>query len=142
MFGVVTQVTAVRPIRAYESASQDGRIPRSFTPLEAVMHRLVLPTLAVLALSMATGAHAEEGVMRVKVGDLNVRSDAGARTAFKRINLAARDFCGPLQGYSFDYASNVRKCRKEMTEKAVTKLDAPLVTALYAPQSATQLARR
>ena len=106
------------------------------------MHRLVLPTLAVLALSIAGGARAEEGVMRVKIGDLNVHSDAGARTAFKRINLAARDFCGPLQGYSATYPAEVRACRKEMVEKAVTKLDAPLVTALYSPQTATQLARR
>ena len=36
----------------------------------------------------------------------------------------------------------VRACRKEMVEKAVTKLDAPLVAALYSPQTATQLARR
>lgn len=106
------------------------------------MHRLVLPTLAVLALSMAAGAHAEEGVMRVKVGDLNVHSDTGARTAFKRINIAARNYCGPLQGYSAGYASEVRTCRKDMVEKAVSKLDAPLVTALYAPQGTTQLARR
>lgn len=102
------------------------------------MHRLVLPTLAVLALSIAGGAHAEEGVMRVKVGDLNVHTDAGARTAFKRINNAVRDFCGPLQGYS----AEVRACRKEMTDKAVAKLDAPLVTALYTPAATTQLARR
>jgi len=106
------------------------------------MHRLVLPTLAVLALSMAAGAHAEEGIMRVKVGDLNVHSDAGARTAFKRINNAARNFCGPLQGYSPGYQAEVRACRKEMTDKAVSKLDAPLVTALHTPQATTQLARR
>lgn len=106
------------------------------------MHRLVLPTLAVLALSVAGGARAEEGVMRVKVGDLNVHSDAGARSAFKRINNAARDFCGPLQGYSAGYPAQVRACRKEMVDKAVAKLDAPLVTALYTPQAATQLARR
>ena len=106
------------------------------------MHRLVLPTLAVLALSIAGGARAEEGVMRVKIGDLNVHSDAGARTAFKRINIAARDFCGPLQGYSPTYPAEVRACRKEMTDKAVAKLDAPLVTALYTPAATTQLARR
>ena len=138
----MTQVTATGLRRAYKSASQDGRIPWPFTPLEAVMHRLVLPTLAVLALSIAGGAHAEEGVMRVKVGDINVHSDAGARTAFKRINLAARDFCGPLQGYSAAYPAEVRACRKEMTDKAVAKLDAPLVTALYTPAATTQLARR
>lgn len=106
------------------------------------MHRLVLPTLAVLALSMAAGAHAEEGVMRVKIGDLNVHTDTGARTAFKRINNAAREFCGPLQGYSATYSQEVRDCRKDMVDKAVSKLDAPLVTALHTPQATTQLAQR
>lgn len=106
------------------------------------MHRLVLPTLAVLALSMTSGAHAEEGIMRVKVGDLNVHTDAGARTAFKRINNAARDFCGPLYGYSATYPAEIRACRKDMVDKAVAKLDAPLVTALHTPQAATQLAQR
>lgn len=80
--------------------------------------------------------------MRVKVGDLNVHTDTGARTAFQRINIAARNYCGPLQGYSASYAVEVRTCRQDMVDKAVSKLNAPLVTAIYAPQAATQLARR
>ncbi len=105
------------------------------------MYRLVLPTLAVLALSMASVAHAEEGVMRVRIGDLNVHSDAGARSALKRIKFAATKFCGPEYGYT-GYNREIWKCQKDMTQKAVTKLDAPLVTALYAPHSTTQLAQR
>jgi len=106
------------------------------------MYRLVLPTLAVLALSMASVAHAEEGVMRVRIGDVNVHSEAGARTALKRIKFAATKFCGPEYSYLPGYSREIWKCQKDMTQKAVTKLDAPLVTALYAPQSATQLAQR
>ena len=106
------------------------------------MRSLIVTTLAALALS-GFAAHAEEAAMRVRIGDLNVHEEPGARAALRRIKFAADNFCGAISGpLSVTRAS--KECRKEMTDKAVAKLDAPMVTALYAPQTATttQLARR
>lgn len=107
------------------------------------MRSLIVTTLAALALS-GFAAHAEEATMRVRVGDLNVHEEPGARAALRRIKFAASNFCGPINGYPLGVTRAAKECRKEMTDKAVAKLDAPVVTALYAPatSTATQLARR
>ena len=107
------------------------------------MRSLIVTSLAALALS-GFAAHAEEATMRVRIGDLNVHEEPGARAALRRIKYAATNFCGPINGYPLTLTRASKECRKEMTDKAVAKLDAPVVTALYAPQTATttQLARR
>ena len=108
------------------------------------MHRLIV-SAAVLITLVGTAARAEEGTMRVRIGDLNVREEAGAQVALRRIKAASSDFCGEGQVYrSIEGANNIRKCKLAMTDKAVAQLDAPMVTALYTPatSSPTELARR
>ena len=108
------------------------------------MHRLIV-SAAVLITLVGTAARAEEGTMRVRLGDLNIREEAGAQVALRRIKAASSDFCGEGQVYrSVEGTTNIRKCRKTMTDKAVAQLGAPLVTALYTPatSSPTELARR
>lgn len=107
------------------------------------MRSLIVTTLAALALS-GFAAHAEEATMRVRVGDLNVHEEPGARAALRRIKYAVNNFCGPINGYPLGITRASKECRKDMTDKAVAKLDAPMVTALYAPATvaSTQLARR
>ena len=106
------------------------------------MHRLIVSAAVALAL-IGTVAHAEDGTMRVRVGDLNLQHQDGAKVALQRIKSAATAFCGGEVTSPLEFAQSVRSCRKAMTGKAVAQLDAPLVTALYAPTtSTTQLARR
>ncbi|HVK41069.1 MAG TPA: UrcA family protein [Phenylobacterium sp.] len=106
------------------------------------MHRLIV-SAAVLVALIGTAAHAEEGTMRVQVGDLNLQHQDGAKVALQRIKSAAAAFCNGEVTSPLEYAQSVRSCRKTMTHKAVGQLGAPLVTALYAPAaSTTQLARR
>lgn len=57
------------------------------------MHRLIV-SAAVLVALIGTAAHAEEGTMRVRVGDLNLQHQDGAKVALRRIKSAATAFCG------------------------------------------------
>jgi UrcA family protein len=77
--------------------------------------------------------------MRVRVGDLDVRADAGAQAAFARIHGAAATFCD--QG-SRDLGAILRQraCVQTMTGKAVDALHAPKVTALNGRSPALILA--
>ena len=108
------------------------------------MHRLIASTVALIAL-VGGAAHAEDATMRVRIGDLNLHHEDGAKVALRRIKAASSNFCGEGQVYrSVEGTTNIRKCRKTMTDKAVAQLGAPLVTALYTPatSSPTELARR
>lgn len=106
------------------------------------MHRFVASTVALIAL-VGSAAHAEEGTMRVPIGDLNVHHEDGAKVALQRIKSSARTFCRHDITSPLEFASASVACRKAMTEKAVVQLNAPLVTALYAPaKSSSQFARR
>ena len=81
--------------------------------------------------------------MRVRIGDLNLHHEEGAKVALHRIKSAATRFCGGEITSPLEFANSVNSCRKDMTEKAVVQLNTPLVTALYAPRaSTTQYARR
>lgn len=109
------------------------------------MHRLIV-SAAVLITLVGTAARAEEGTMRVRIGDLNIHQEAGAQVALRRIKAASSNFCGEglVSSHSLASATNTRKCKKTMIDKAVTQLDAPVVTALYKPatSSSTEFARR
>lgn len=70
--------------------------------------------------------------MKVKVGDLNLGSGVGARSALNRIRVATRDFCSVEPGSrNLSVQAEARKCDAQMTYLAVKKLDAPVVTAMY-----------
>lgn len=100
-----------------------------------------LISLTALAIVAPALAHAEDAQMRVKVGDLNLASDAGASTALRRIGTAANSFCGG-GGEAILQLQAYRQCRQTMMAKAVARLDAPRVTALYQPASRMMVAKR
>lgn len=70
--------------------------------------------------------------MRVVTGDLNLQSDSGAQTVLHRIRNAASAFCED-DNRTRDLGRKLEawKCRDRMMYLAVSKLDAPLVTASY-----------
>jgi UrcA family protein len=74
----------------------------------------------------------EQGNMKVVIGDLNVQSDSGARSVLHRIKNASSAFCED-DSRTRDLKRKLEswKCRDRMMYLAVSKLDAPLVTASY-----------
>jgi UrcA family protein len=101
---------------------------------------------SILAAFMATSvlaagsAQAQNDVMVVRVGDLNVASQQGAQVALQRIKSAASQFCGGEGSRDLGRIAEHRSCETRMIGKAVRSLDAPVVTALYAPSSNFRLA--
>jgi UrcA family protein len=105
------------------------------------MNRIVVITSAVLLLAPGMAKAAEDSMV-VRLGDLNVASDAGAQAALRRIRDAADRFCGGRGERSLRTQLAVGACRGEMVGKAVARLDAPSVTALHQGQHTIRLARR
>jgi UrcA family protein len=95
------------------------------------MTRFVISAAALaLALAASGVASAEDGTMSVRIGDLNVRSDAGAKAALARIHSAAASFCGGETARDLATIAQQRACVHRMTGKAVDTLGAPKVSAL------------
>lgn len=97
------------------------------------------------AFAAAPAVMAEEGQMRVDVRDLDLHAEAGAEAALRRIERLSEAFCDGGRGrLSLERQAMVAKCQAAMTDKAVARLNAPLVTALRqgGASAATQVAAR
>src|SRR2546425_86430 len=108
----------------FRSAFQQGIV---------VMKRAILcAALAASAFMGAmTAARAEDGQMRVKLGDLNLTTADGAKVALARIQSQADTFCEVSSGrQSLERTSLIERCVTDMTHKSIAQLNAPLVTAL------------
>jgi len=74
----------------------------------------------------------EQGKMKVVIGDLNLQSDGGAQSTLRRIKSSSSVFCeDDTRTRDLKRRLEAWKCRDRMMYLAVSKLDAPLVTASY-----------
>jgi UrcA family protein len=99
------------------------------------MKPIVLALVAVGAFAAAGLAQAQTGAetdtMTVRIDDLNLASAHGAAIALRRVDQAAQAFCGEPRWHDLGRIQASGKCRTEMTGKAVVRIAAPRVTALY-----------
>ncbi|MFI4966287.1 MAG: UrcA family protein [Caulobacterales bacterium] len=103
---------------------------------------IIFAALMATSLLGGTAARATDDIMVVRLGDLNISSDQGAKVAFKRITTAAKRFCDVGDYRALGRSAQQSACEARMVAKAVSSLDAPIVTALYAPQKTVLLASR
>ena len=69
--------------------------------------------------------------VHVAFGDLNLNNEAGAKAMLHRIRYASRVVCGQAYDQVLDAGGQFRACTDAATDRAITTLGAPLVTALY-----------
>jgi UrcA family protein len=111
------------------------------------MLRYLAPSLlaAALATSAAAAPAAPAGdrvSIAVRVADLDIQSDAGARIALQRIRKAAREICGEEPDIR-DLARQplVKACMRDTVNAAVASADSPALTTLAGtPMRVTTLA--
>jgi UrcA family protein len=100
-----------------------------------------MPTLSIIlaAATLATGvgsagasaaADPQTASTIVRYGDLNLANPEGAKAMLARIRHAARRVCEPAPESALEYA-DWRNCVSRATEGAVSRLNAPMVTAAY-----------
>jgi len=100
--------------------------------------RSVLGFTAALWLAcalVASSAQADEVRSEtVKFADLNLGTQAGVEALYGRIHAAARRVCEQPAG---EWQA-VRSCMAKTESAAISKVNAPLLTALYQQKSGTQ----
>ncbi len=105
------------------------------------LSRASLALLLAVAIAPAGAAHAgaittevehgDDVVVSVSVADLNLATDAGARTAEHRLVVAARQVCSPAPAITeLQRYAAYKTCVRSKVDKAVADLGAPRVTAL------------
>jgi UrcA family protein len=103
-----------------------------------MQYRNYLAALAALSAIAATHPAAagtgsgqpETYSTRVSYGDLNLQSEAGARTMFQRIRHAARSVCEVNMDGAWDGRVRYFDCVRDATNGAVSRLNSPLVSAM------------
>jgi UrcA family protein len=102
------------------------RLARAAAPLVAVCG--LLPALALAS----PFPNDDVRTARVRFGDLDLNSPAGAERLYRRLSIASRDVCGDSSEIiALEELADIRACRNEALEDAVARVDRPLLTAAY-----------
>lgn len=112
-----------------------------------MLKQLIISSIAFAA--AAQGALAQEpGLPSVKVSlaGIDARTDAGAQIMLRRIKLAAGQVCGGQPSPMIDRQQKFEPCVNEVTQRTVTGLNSPHLTAAWnkriGVEPATQVAAR
>jgi UrcA family protein len=112
------------------------------------MLRSLLPTLLAAA-ALATGATAARAAeperlsVPVRVGDLDIRTEAGAEVALRRIQRAAVAICGEADSKQLTRQALIDACVREAVNTTVASANSPALAALNGtPVQATTFAAR
>ena len=111
------------------------------------MHRKIVPALLAAALMAGPGASAAAtepavAVAKVRVADLNLESDAGARVALTRIHRAAVKVCGgEPEARLLERRAAYEGCVREAVDRTVASAHSARLKALNgAEERVTRLA--
>jgi len=78
----------------------------------------------------------------VKYGDLNVASPEGTAVLYARIRHAARNVCLQFDGDHLDASGQREACINKAISDAVTKVNAPALSALYRAKTGKEMPMR
>ena len=102
----------------------------------------ILGTAALCAASASVQAAEDVPSKTVKFADLNITSQAGAKTLYGRIRAAARDVCELSTGTDPIQRMAIKGCIEKAVDKAVKDVNAPMLTYLRFGSSDLQLASK
>jgi UrcA family protein len=102
------------------------------TSLRTLLASAIIGTLA----SIATVSNASEAPMPpqvvVKFADLDISTPKGAKTLYRRIRTAAADVCSRMYPTDAAYRSHKHACLQQVIADAVTKIDRPALSTVFA----------
>jgi UrcA family protein len=99
-------------------------------------------TAASFAVSPAIADSFDPPQVTVKYADLNVASSAGAAALYARIQHAAENVCSQFDRSGLDAFEQRKACMHKAIFGAVTKVNAPALSALYGAKTGTEVPTR
>ena len=102
--------------------------------------------LSALTFSIATVSRADDGTtppqVIVKFGDLNISSSQGAAALYARIKSAAEKVCSPYDRSGLEAKTRLNACIDKAILGAVTKVNAPALSAVYSAKTGKEVPTR
>ena len=103
-------------------------ISKDLKPVGALLV-IIVAALSLAAPSVAGNLTGPD--VTVRYPDLNIEAVEGATALLKRITVAATKVCAPLYHGSLASRANLDRCRQKLTAAAVTKVNHPVLAAVY-----------
>jgi UrcA family protein len=112
-----------------------------------MLKQLVISSLVfVAAAPMAHAQSSDLPSVKVSLAGIDARSDTGAQIVLRRIKTAAGKVCGNAPSSSLDRLQKFEPCVREVTQRTVTELNTPTLTAAWNKETGveprTQVAER
>jgi UrcA family protein len=107
-----------------------------------VLATALFGTAASFAVSPAIADSFAPPQVTVKYADLNVASSAGAAALYARIQHAAENVCSQFDRNGLDAYQQRKACMHNAIFGAVTKVNAPALSALYGEKTGTEVPTR
>jgi UrcA family protein len=76
----------------------------------------------------------------VSYADLNLNAEAGARTLYGRLRLAAAQVCAPFRGSKLQEMTKWHECFDPALARSIAEIDEPMLTAYYRSRMGTTAA--
>jgi UrcA family protein len=102
--------------------------------LKAKFHIALAAIACGIALTTSATADQRNGEPLTKVvsyADLNLNSEAGARTLHGRLRMAATHVCSPFRGNSLRENMKWRECFDSALARSIADVDQPMLTAYH-----------
>jgi UrcA family protein len=80
----------------------------------------------------ATTPAADVPSATVRFGDLNLATEQGARTLYRRIAMVAKQVCPDGGSRDLSRLAHAQACQKQAIERAVREVNSPHLAAAYA----------
>ena len=87
--------------------------------------------IALTTPAMADQSNGEPLTKVVSYAGLNLNGEAGARTLYGRLRMAAAQVCAPFKGNTLREKTNWRECADRALARSVAKIDEPVLTAYH-----------
>lgn len=91
----------------------------------------VAATLAFFSPFAVAGDEAEVPKIVVSYDDLNIHTDEGAVTLYRRLNAASRAVCRTLDGRELPRRARYAQCRENALDNAVAQIDSRALASLH-----------
>lgn len=100
--------------------------------LRTILSAILAGALSVSAVATAAAAPASDTTsMKVRIADLDLGSEPGARVALQRIRQAARTICGAEpDSRSLERQTLHATCVRDVVDRTVASADRPALTAV------------
>lgn len=113
-------------------ASQRNPRVRFLTIAGALAGCLLAGTFGTAATTLAATPADDVPSVTVSYSDLNLSTDEGNVTLYRRIVNAARHVCPPIDAHDLSSISRSQSCRADAIARAVQGINSPRLALLYA----------